>query len=628
MENDEALLEIMRGRNQAYRVWRRDGSEKSRREYRRLRNLAKRHFAASRKNYVCAKMSHDRKAWKGVNDFVMQPKSGENGPASLSAEKANEFNRHFASVGPKIAAEISSGNNTDRPLPPRPPCVTTAGLTLRAITLPELSSALGELSASQAVGLDGLPIAAVRKCFAVIGPHILHLVNSSICTRTFPAAWKEASVVPLFKSGSRDEASSFRPISILSVLSKICDKVVCRQVSDHLIENNLLAPTQYAYRKSHSTEDALIDVTDWMVRRMDEGHVVAATSVDLSRAFDSVDHSLLLDKLSWYGIDSSWFASYLCGRRQLVRGGNLSLSLTHGVPQGSLTGPILFSIFTNDLASFLPHGRLVSYADDTTLLDSSPVNHLNNLKARQEETLKSVQSYFKSNSLKMNPTKTTLLLVGTCQSLKNTSSFSVTVSDHVLAPSTSVKMLGMVVDQKLSWEKHISYVVKKCNSILFSLYKIRHHLTPECRETLVQAHVFPHIIYCLSVWGGAAACHLHRIQKLINFAARIVTGARKFDHISPILDNLGWLKIEDIVKQRDSVKVWKALNDKNTPKAVSSLFTRRSEVSNRKTRATSNGDLQIPPFQLSLARSSFSYRAAQHWNSLRTAVSRTGRSFF
>ena len=145
---------------------------------------------------------------------------------------------------------------------------------------------------------------------------------------------------------------------------------------------------------------------------------------------------------------------------------------------------------------------------------------------------------------------------------------------------------------------------------------------------LVQAHVFPHIIYCLSVWGGAAACHLHRIQKLINFAARIVTGARKFDHISPILDNLGWLKIEDIVKQRDSVKVWKALNDKITPKAVSSLFTRRSEVSNRKTRATSNGDLQIPPFQLSLARSSFSYRAAQHWNSLRTAVSRTGRSSF
>ena len=152
----------------------------------------------------------------------MQPKSGENSPASLSAEKANEFNRHFANVGPKIAAEISSGNNTDRPLPPRPPCVTTTGLTLRAITLPELSSALSELSASQAVGLDGLPIAAVRKCFAVIGPHILHLVNSSICTRTFPAAWKEASVVPLFKSGSRDEASSFRPISILSVLSKIC----------------------------------------------------------------------------------------------------------------------------------------------------------------------------------------------------------------------------------------------------------------------------------------------------------------------------------------------------------------------------------------------------------------------
>ena len=462
--------------------------------------------------------------------------------------------------------------------------------------------------------------------FFVIGPHVLHMVNSSINKRVFSSAWKEASVVPLFKSGSRDDASSFRPISILLVLSKICEKVICLQVSEYLISNHILAPTQYAYRKWHSTEDALIEMIDWMARRMDEGHIVAATSVDLSRAFDSVNHELLLDKLSWYGIDSAWFSSYLQGRQQLVRGGSLSLPLTHGVPQGSLTGPILFSIFTNDLPSFLPHGRLVSYADDTTLLDSSPANQLSYLESRQEETLQSVQSYFNSNSLKMNPAKTTLLLVGTSQMLKSTSSFSINVSGQALTPSSSVKLLGVVVDKKLSWEEHISHVVKKCNSVLLSLYKIRHHLTPECRKLLIEAHVFPHITYCLSVWGGAAACHLHRVQKLINFAARIVTDARKFDRVSSVLEELGWRKIEEMVKYRDFVKASKTLNNPYTPAAIRALFVQRSAVSRRATRATASGDLLIPRFRLSLARSTFSYRAAQSWNCLRTTASETNVS--
>ena len=152
--------------------------------------------------------------------------------------------------------------------------------------------------------------------------------------------------------------------------------------------------------------------------------------------------------------------------------------------------------------------------------------------SRQEETLLCVKSYFTSNSLKMNPSKTSLILVDTSQNLKKIPSFSINIAGHILTPSPSVKMLGVTLDQSLSWEEHISSVVKKCNSILVCLYKIRHHLTPEARKLLIQVHVFPHILYCLSVWGGAAACHLARIQKLFNFGARIVTGLHMRDHLS------------------------------------------------------------------------------------------------
>ena len=200
---------------------------------------------------------------------------------------------------------------------------------------------------------------------------------------------------------------------------------------------------------------------DWLARQAENGRVASMVSLDLSKAFHSVDHPVLLRKLQWYGIDPRWFRSYLSDRRQVVRGGTLFLPLTHGVPQGSLLGPILFSIFTNDLPSYLSHGSIISYADDTQLLDSEAPENFRLLKIRQEATLSLVQAYLTSNSLKMNPSKTTLLLVGTPQSLKKVTSFSLEVSGHTLTHSTSVKMLGVVINSKLSWESHISILVKK-----------------------------------------------------------------------------------------------------------------------------------------------------------------------
>ena len=158
---------------------------------------------------------------------------------------------------------------------------------------------------------------------------------------------------------------------------------------------------------------------------------------------------------------------------------------------------------------------------------------------------------------------------------------------------------------------------KKCNSVLLSLYKIRHHLTPEVRKLLIQCHVFPHILYCLSVWGGAYECHLHRVQKIINFGARVVTGARISDHISATIEALGWLSAHDLVNQRDIRGVTRALNDSQAPLAIRSLFTTRSVVSQRTTRATLDGMLQTPAFRLSTSRRAFSYRAATAWNKLK-----------
>ena len=216
----------------------------------------------------------------------------------------------------------------------------------------------------------------------------------------------------------------------------------------------------------------------------------------------------------------------------------------------------------------------------------------------------------------MNPTKTTLLLVGTPKNLEKMASFHLKISGHILTPSPLVKMLGVTVDRTLSWEEHISTVTKKCNSTLLSLYKIRHHLSPQVRKLLIQCHVFPHILYCLSVWGSVAECHLHRVQKMVNFGARVVTGARVSEHISPTVEALGWRGLRDLVTHRDSIGVSRTLRDPRAPEAIRSLFTTRATVSQRSTRATSAGMLELPSYRLSMSSQAFSYRAASAWKNL------------
>ena len=375
-------------------------------------------------------------------------------------------------MGPRTAAEVSAdriGDASGIASGPRPYRVCASAFTLHAVTLPELSAAISRMSSSKAVGIDGVPLFAIKKCFSVIGPHILHLINSSIYWCTFPDAWKIARVTPVFKSGDRSDLNNFRPISILSVLSKIAEKVVCIQLTSYLSNNHILAPSQYAYRACHSTEDALLDAVEWLSRAVDQGHVATLTTIDLSKAFDSVDHSMLLRKLEWCGIASDWFASYLEGRSQ-------------------------------------------------------------------------------------------------------------------------------------------------------------HHFNSAALKLLVQTHVFPHILYCLSVWGGAADCHIKRVQKIINFAARLVTGIRRREHISPALEMLDWVSITDLVNRRDCRNVFRALHQSGSPPALRAMFVTRAEASQRRTRAVARGTaaLHLPRVRLTATQlqRQFFCRAAATWNRLARSVNK------
>ena len=231
-----------------------------------------------------------------------------------------------------------------------------------------------------------------------------------------------------------------------------------------------------------------------------------------------------------------------------------------------------------------------------------------------------LQNWFQANSLKMNPDKTDFILFGTKFSLAKAAEFSIKISRSTITPSPTVKVLGVLLDQHLSWDSQVSIVVRRCNAIIASLYKIRHHLTPDVLKLLVHTHVFPHISYCLSAWGGASRSRLDRVQRCLNFAARLVTGTRRSDHISPVLESLQWERVETLVARHDTTIVHKCITSEQCPEALRDMFQQRSAVSARRTRATDAGLLHLPKCRLSQTQRCFSYRAALTWNALPPAL--------
>ena len=365
-----------------------------------------------------------------------------------------------------------------------------------------------------------------------------------------PQQWKAATVTALHKKGDVGDPNNYRPISVLPVVAKLCERVVCTQLISYLTQHHILCPEQYGFRPGLSTEAALLDAVTFATENIDRGLVTTLVTADTSKAFDSVEHGRLLDKLGWYGIDRDWFSAWLRGRTQTVKGGSCALDVTHGIIQGSILGPVLFFIFTNDLPQHIPQGKIVMYADDTQFLDADSPSNILDLKTRIELSLSVALKWFTQNRLKINPAKTEMIVLQSRRQ-KVVEDLSISFGTDKISPSHSVKVLGVTIDAHLLWEDHVTSVVRRCYGVLVGLARLRQKV-PKCtRRLLVEALIFPHLRYCMTVWASCTAIQKRRLQKAVNFGARIVVGLGRYDHVTPALRELGWCDIDEMIAERD-----------------------------------------------------------------------------
>ena len=437
-----------------------------------------------------------------------------------------------------------------------------------------------------------------------------YICNLSLNQGVFPDILEIANVIPLYKKEDPMIFSNYRPVSLLCSLSKVLEKIMYNRVMSFLNENDVLFKYQFGFRKSHSTYLALTVLMDKLIKSLENGNYVVGVFLDFSKAFDTVDHKILLAKLCHYGIRGSaldWFSSYLTNRKQFVTYNNERselMNINYGVPQGSILGPLLFLIYINDLAYICKFTMPIFFANDSNLFQDG--ESLNEIESILNEELNEIVTWLKVNKLTLNVDKTQCMLF---TRKKCNTKLSIKIENSFITQVTKTKFLGIIIDEKLNWKDHILYISNKISKATGVIIKAR-MLGKRALLSLYYSLVYPYLTYCCQVWGATYPYNIEILNKLQKKAIRIICSQSKYAHTEPLYKELKILDVKDIYNYL--VGQFMLRNQNNLlPDVYDSYFIRKNTT--HKYEIRHRYLFRIPDYKTNLGKRSIRYTGVKLW---------------
>ena len=542
---------------------------------------------------------------------------------------AQEFNKFFIDIGENLSKRIPSSGKTALSYLiehlPHPP----GHFRFTRISEMDVTRLLADLPRDKATGLDNIQAQLLKIASPAIANSLAYILNSSLRLGAVPNEWKHARIAAIHKKGPRTDPGNYRPISILPVVSKLLERIVHTQLYQYCIDHNILCLEQSGFRPKHSTQTSLHRLTEFIFNELHQGKITGMVALDLKKAFDTVNHEILLNKLAHYGITDNnllWFRNYLTNRKQIASiNGNLSESLliTTGVPQGSILGPLLFILYVNDLNSCFKKSIVNMYADDTVFYcsASSVASVTQNLQC----DLQTVANWLQANKLSLHIGKTNCMII--CNNKKkeflDNPILDLSLDGKNITQATDCKYLGVTLDSQMKFKIHVNDVINKMKRALGIFTRAAQFVDPSTRITLYNTLILPHLDYCSTVWCGSLnKSDLMRLQRIQNRAMRAILHCHPRTHILDLLRTLKWMSIKQRLHYNLCTFIWKIIHDQ-VPIYLSDIYTPVANIHNHNTRFSNNSSL----FRRRTSHKSLSTLGAKIWNELPQHV-RDARSLY
>ena len=633
-----SILKSIKHKYRLYKKFIKVPSTENKGKYKTYKNLLSKIIKTAKRMHYCSQLEsskHDIKStWKILNEVLKRRKNKtqlsnsfliDNKETSDLDKIVNEFCNFFTHVGPNLAEKIPKSDisfndylKTNYP----------SSFFVNPVTSFEIVNLVLQLKSKSSCGYDDLNPKILKSVINSISLPLTHIFNSSLSQGIFPDQLKIAKVIPIYKADNPMLFSNYRPISILPFFSKILEKLMYKRLINYLEKHSILSSNQFGFRSRHSTTMAVLSLAESIQNAIDQHKTTIGVYLDLSKAFDTVNHEILISKLEHYGIRGvplQWFKNYLSNRLQYVQIKDCKskkMTVKCGVPQGSVLGPVLFLLYINDIQNASTKLNFILFADDTNVF-LNDIN-LSNLVKELNGELINLSNWFKSNRLSLNIKKTKFQVFVSNKKKKktNTEGIQVRIDNINIDRVESIKFLGIIIDSNLNWNKHIDYICQKISKNIGIIRYVSHFLPQKSLLTLYYSLVYPYFFYGNIVWANCCPLKvpehniptkLNRLVLLQKKVIRIISLSDRLAHTKPLFETLRILQFHQINFLETAMFMYK-LTTNLLPDVFDHLLITNTQIHSHNTRQSDH--LHVPFKNSMSGQNAISYKGKKLWNSL------------